>query len=273
MLFKWILSFCFLLQVTCLTAKLPVLVTIAPHKDLTQRIGGDKVEVVLLVPSGASPHSYEPTLKEILKVRNCKLWLRVGEGCETKALQALSKDVEIIDLRSQLELIGHSCGHCKDSADPHIWLSPKALKIQAEQITAALCRQMPEESDFFAKRLESLIRELALLDTEIGQLLKSSESRTVVVSHPAFGYLCRDYGLKQLSIEIDGKEPTIRQMNTLFVEVKKLPPTHIFISPQYNSKGAAILADELGASLVSLDPYAEDVLANIRTIATAFSSS
>lgn len=252
-----------------LAAPLNITVSVGPTKSLIEKIAGPLVTVNTFVPAGASPHSYEPTPKQLLQTAQTHIWFQIGEGFEGKALDALSSKTEIVNLRDGLDLIS-SCCSCHDIHDPHFWLSPKLLHKQALHIHSVLSRHLPEHQAILDTHLATLLEELRLLDQEISTLLANAPSKTILVSHAAFGYFCRDYGLTQLSIEVDGKEPTVKQMTALLSLAKKEGIDRIFLEPQHSAKGGLRLASELGITVEWLDPYKADVIDNLRTIAKAF---
>ena len=244
-----------------------VLVSVAPQKFLVESIGGKNVSVEVIVPAGASPHTYEPTPKQLVSNRKGEIWFRLGEGFEDRLMKVLGKAL-VVDQREGLELIRASCGCGGD--DPHIWLSPRLLQQEAEQIFEVLAAYDPEHRDVFKGNFERLLKELEELDREVGMRLAGAP-KTVLVSHPAFGYLCRDYGLSQLSIEMEGREPTPRYLTELIGKAQRLEIDTIYVQKQYSVKGAKRMASVLGARCIYLDPYAENVVENLKEIASAFS--
>ncbi len=269
---RLLLFFLFIFCLPVCDAAPKVLVSVAPQKFLVETIAKNHVEVVVLVPSGASPHSYEPSMRQMMEAFEGKIWFRIGEGFETRAQSVLSTQMDIVDQREGVHLLPCGCHHQdRDAHDSHIWLSPNALKIQAQTITKALSRHFPDLTSFFEKNCSLLCHELDALDEEIRSLVASCQCRTVLVSHPAFGYFCRDYGFVQLSIEIEGKEPTPKQVTLLLQEARKAGIHRVYVQPQYNQKGAVRVAQELHATLETIDPYQEDVIASLRKIAQLFS--
>ncbi len=257
-----------LLIVGCspLWAKTHVLVSVAPQKFLVEAIGGPQVEVEVIVPAGASPHTYEPSPKQAVGVSKGEIWFRLGEGFE-EHLMPLLKDAWIVDQRDNLDLIRSCCG-C-GGHDPHIWLSPLLLKQQATQIEGVLSQYDPEHAELYKLNLSALEQILDELDEELATLLARAP-QTILVSHPAFGYLCRDYGLEQLPIEMEGREPTPRYVTDLILKAKQLNIQTVFLQKQYSVRGGKRIARELGAECVYLDPYAENVIDNLRVLAKAF---
>lgn len=263
-----------------------VLVSVAPHKFFVEKIAGDTVTVELMVPAGASSHTFEPTPKQMLNATHADLWFQIGEGFEPRASRALmshNSGMQLVDLRKGLDLItdsdcsqGH-CHHCADHVhadcvDPHFWLSARQAKIQAKTIAEALSRRYPQNSDLYAQNLKAFVQQLDSLDSEITTLLAPLKNRTVMVSHPAYAYFCRDYNLKQLSIEFEGKDPSPQQLTKILTQARKENIKTIFIQMQYNNKGARLIANEIGAKVVTLDPYAEQYIETMRDIARHFAA-
>lgn len=268
MIFRFFIFF--LLSTTLWADPLKVLVSVAPSKFLVEEIGKDKVSCEKFVPAGASPHSYEPTPKQLLEATKAHIWFQIGEGFEARSQSLAGSNMEIVNLREGLDLIS-SCCCCHDAYDPHIWLSVRLLKIQAKNITDSLSRHLPEEAPFFNANLALLNKKLDRADQEIKTLFEKSEKKSILVSHAAFGYFCRDYGIKQLSIEHEGKEPSPKQMTQLLLLAKQEKIACIFLEPQHSAKGGLRMAHELKIKTEWLDPYQENVLENLLTIAKAFS--
>jgi zinc transport system substrate-binding protein len=259
------------------TAKPTVLVSVAPHKFFIEKISGGTVNVQLMVPAGASSHTYEPTPKQIISASNADLWFCIGESFESRAIKAFkvhNTKMQAIDLRKNVDMItadpatGQCCCHA-NSQDLHVWLSPRQAKIQASTIATTLSSCYPEHAGLYEENLEKFHEELNALDREIESILQPVSNRVMMVSHPAYAYFCRDYNFTQLSIEFEGKDPTPRQLNRILNQAREAHIGKIFIQPQYSSKGAKLFAKELSAQVVTLDPYAEDYLNTMRQIARA----
>lgn len=259
----------------CLMAKPIVLVSIAPEKFFVEKIAGDSVDVVVLVPPGASPHSFEPTAKQLILASKASLWFRLGEPFEKRAIEVLTshhKEIQIIDIRKDVPLLaGSGCVHCcSEGIDTHIWLSPRRAKIQAKTMKEALVTLMPQNESIYQTNYFNLIAELEEIDAELEGRFARCNEKTIMVSHPAFGYLCDDYQLTQLSIEIEGKDPSPRQLTELLRKARNLHIKAIFAQEQYQTKGAILLAKELGAEIYMVDPYSSDYLNNLKTIGELF---
>src|ERR1700733_5909223 len=227
-------------------AKTHVLVSIAPQKFLVEQIGGEHVAVDVIVPPGANSHTYEPTPRQMIAIQKGEIWFRMGESFENRMIPSLQQKTEIIDQREGIDLIEMGCGCCnaRDAHDPHIWLSPRLLKIQASQVAQILSEHDPAYQEFFARNLNLLENELDQLNLECTSLLSRSTRLYILVSHPAFGYFCRDYGLEQLSIEMEGREPTPRYLTELIRRARTLNIHTVFLQQQHNPKGGKRVAKE-----------------------------
>lgn len=262
-----------------LAADVPiVLVSIAPHKFFVEKIAKNTVEVQLMVPAGASAHTYEPTPRQMQTAGKGVIWFRTGEPFETRAIQAIKSyrpALEVVDLREGLDLItaaeGHtSCGCCHGSVDLHFWLSTRQGIIQAKTIADALSKAFPGYANFYQSNLASFEEELRELDKKITGILTPLQNRNILVSHPAYAYFCRDYDLQQHAIEVEGRDPTPQQMTRLLNVAHRTQAKAIFIQVQYNNKAARLVAETIGARLVTLDPYSEHYISTMLEIAHAF---
>lgn len=256
-----------------------VLISVAPYKQFIEKIAGNTVKVQLMVPAGASSHTYEPTPKQMISASQASLWFTIGEPFERRAINALKSHhplLQVINLQEGLDLINSADHHgrkgcCPGAIDLHFWLSPRQAQMQAKTITNALIALLPEYSDQYRHNLGFLQKELQELDRNIESILSPLKNRNILVSHPAYAYFCRDYHLTQYSIEVEGKDPTPQQMTKMLQTAKHLNIEAIFIQPQYNNKAAKLVAEALNAKLVTLDPYSEAYFSTMLEIAKAFS--
>lgn len=281
LLIRSFLLFFFLLPHVAYSAATPdkshiVLVSVSPHKFFVEKIAGSTVQVIVMVPAGASAHTYEPTPKEMLKAAKGDIWFQIGEPFEKKAGTALLSHqprMRLVDLRKGLDLISSQC-HCHNHEgmeDLHFWLSARMAKQQAVTIADALIDMYPENTTLYQDNLRRFTGELDQLDAEISEQFRMhNPNPLIMVSHPAYAYFCRDYGLTQLSIEISGKDPTAQQLTHVIQQARHHGISTIFIQKQYSNKGPKLIAKELNAQLVMLDPYSEDYLNTMRTIAHHF---
>lgn len=258
-----------------------VLVTVSPFKFFVEKIAGNSVKVEVLVPPGASSHTYEPAPKQVLAAGNTDIWFRIGEPFETRVLdsfKAHNKRLQIVDLRQGLDMINYGKNddhkHCCHTSgqDLHIWLSPQMAKIEAQTIHQALVKTYPEHKELYDNNLKDFLQELDELNRYITVKLSNLKTRLILVSHPAYAYFCRDYNLVQLSIEFEGRDPTPKQLTEVMAKARQARIDKVFIQMQYPSKGARLIAKEIGARVIELDPYSEHYMDSMRRIADSIAS-
>jgi len=259
-------------------------VTIPPQKEMAEAVGGDYVTVKTLVPPGADPHSYEPspgTLQEMSVADACAI---VGSGLETEdnwldKITELNPDLKIINCSSGVKLItsdeeGNSGeSHNNGYTDPHIWLSVSNGKIMAENIKEGLTEIKPELKAEFESGTEDYLSRLDTLNSEIKEKLKSKRGEYILVYHPAWRYFAEEFGLKTISIEKEGKEPTPAGIKSVIDQAEEYNIKTILISPQFNRKSAEVIADETGGRVMTVDPLKEDYIENLRNTAEIFSEA
>lgn len=274
MLWKILFTLCLLFTAGCekkqaASSKPIVLVSAPPYLDFVQRIAGDTVTAVSLVPVGANPHVYEPTPKEMQLLRGAALWLRLGEPSDQKAYRVLKQGpTHIADITEGLALLPLSEGHsCHAYNDLHVWLSPKLAQRQAEMIAHHLSVLLPENKAVYESALAELLADLHNVDEEIRAQLAPKSGSAILVSHPAFAYFCKEYALEQLSIEVEGKEPLPQDIQALLQSVKAQNIISVLSEPQYSDKAAKLMAEHLHAAVHEIDPYAPDYLDNLRRLA------
>jgi len=252
-----------------------VLVSIAPYQYLVDRIAGGAVDVHAVVPLGANPHAFEPTSLQVADISRGQMWFLIGEPFEEKILPIIkgrNPNFIVQDLRDGISLIeeGNSlaCSHCSmDHFDRHIWLSPKLASKQAEGIARTLGEKFPDQKNHFAENLVVLQAELSELDLEIHTLLESVKERVILVSHPAFGYFCRDYDFEQLSVEYEGKDPRPKHLEQVLQRAISHGAELALALPQYNNKGAQLIAEKLHVPVHLIDPYSSDYFETMRKLA------
>jgi len=259
--------------------KIGVVVTIPPQAEFVERVGGDKVHVTVMVPLGASPHTYEPTPSQLREVSKAKMYAKVGSGVEFELVWmdkiiSVNKEMLVVDCSKGIELIKggheHEEEHEHHGADPHIWLSPRNAKVMVENIYQGLIQIDPANQEYYAKNKEKYLQELDELDNEITNALSGKENRKIMVYHPAWAYFARDYGLEQIPIEKEGKEPTPQGVANLIKQARENNITVIFASPQFSTKTAEVIANEIGGEVVLINPLERNYLENMRKVAKAF---
>ncbi len=269
LLFLTLLAGCF--APASKSSKPVVLVTIPPYAYYVEQIAGDTVSTEIFVPPEANPHTYEPTPKQVEKFAQAKIWFRFGDPIEQKILPFLrEKHVKDIDLSKGLPLLTateHVCGdHVHEGKDLHVWLDPHLASKQAKRISEELSLLWPEHKKLFEQNYTQLAQRLETLDQEIQTELRPYEGITLMLSHPALGYYCKRYGLHQISVECEGKDPLPKQVAHVVQEAQDKDVKVIFIEPQYNNKGARLIAEKLELPIYQIDPYALDYFHMMRDI-------
>ncbi|MBI3508563.1 MAG: zinc ABC transporter substrate-binding protein [Chlamydiia bacterium] len=258
------------------------LVSIAPYQHLVERIAGPYLSVQTIVPQNTNPHAFEPTARQVLELAQGVVWFRIGEPFEDKILPIMKErnhDLWILDLREGIDLIPESadhlhCHHCAmEHLDRHIWMSPKLTKIQVEAIVDMLRERFPEHALEFEQNGMRLLQDLTELDLEIAALLEPVQKRQILVSHPAFGYFCRDYGIEQLSVEYEGKDPRPRHLEKILDKAVENTLQFSLALPQYNNKGAQLIAERLHVPVKWIDPYSPDYFDTMRHLAHLIADS
>ncbi|MBN1689902.1 MAG: zinc ABC transporter substrate-binding protein [Dehalococcoidia bacterium] len=254
--------------------KIGVAVTILPQQEFVVRVGGDKVDVTVMVPPGASPHTYEVTPAQMVQLSKAMVYCKVGSPIEFELawldkLLAQNKDILVVDCSKGIDLI-QSDDPDEPGMDPHIWTSPRNAKIMVQNICAGLSQADPQNRQYYENNRDLYLKNLDELDVEMGALLNGAGAQTFIVYHPAWGYFARDYGLQQLGIEQEGKEPKAAYMSRLINEARLQNIKVVFISPEFDSRNAEAIAREIGGRVVIIDPLAGDYLQNMREVAAAF---
>jgi len=250
--------------------KMGVVVSILPQAEFVEKIGGNKVQVIVMVPPGASPHTYEPIPSQLKEVSKAKMYAKVGSGIEFESawmdkIISVNKEMRVVDCSKGIEFIEKE-GH----TDPHIWLSPKNAEIMVENIYQGLTQIDPANQEYYARNKEKYLQELNKLDNEIAQALSGKKNRKIMVYHPAWAYFARDYGLEQIPIEKEGKEPTPQGITSLIKQARENNIEVIFASPQFSTKTAEVIAEEINGKVVLISPLEKNYLENMRKVAEVF---
>lgn len=257
-----------------LVDKIHVIVTVLPQEEFVRSVGGDKVDVMAMVPPGANPHTYEITSAQMARVSRARVYAKVGSPIEFELtwldkLIAQNKNMLVVDCSKGIDLM-ESTDPDEPGIDPHIWTSLRNVKIMVNNICGGLSRVDPESKQYYEQNRDVYIQKLDALDADIKPIFTGLSSRTFIVYHPAWGYFARDYGLKQLGIEQEGKEPKAAYMARLIDEARTQNIKVIFVSPQFDTRSAETIAREIGGRVVSIDPEGRDYLNNMGAVAAAF---
>lgn len=256
-----------------------VLVSILPYKFFVEQIAGDKLNTLVLIPPGTTPHVYDPTPRQMAEISKADIYFFNGhlsfEQSWLKKITDSHAHLSMVNLNKGIELIGgHNCenpGHDHGN-DPHTWLSPKNGKIIAGNIYHALTEKYPEHEDVFRKNFNSLLQDIGKLDRQIRDILSETDSRKFMIFHPSLSYFARDYNLEQIPIELEGKEPSPSQLRASIDRAKNEGLKTILIQKEFDSDNATIIAREIDGNVVQVDPLSENWLTNLLDIAEKISA-
>jgi zinc transport system substrate-binding protein len=252
-------------------------VTIPPQAEFVRQVGGEKVDVTIMVPGGASPHIYSPTPRQMTDVAEAEIYAKVGSGIAFELawmdkITEQNREMLIVDCSGGIilqEKIGdhdhqdEGGGH--EELDPHIWVSPLNAIIMVRNIYDGLVQIDPDSKAYYERNMNAYINELEDLDRDIRDSFPDEGDRLFMVYHPSLGYFAREYDLTMLSIEEEGKEPTAAGLTDLIQKAEDHNIKTIFTSPQFNQQSAEAIARQIGAKVVIFDPLAEEYIMNMRS--------
>jgi zinc transport system substrate-binding protein len=268
--------------------KIVVAASILPQKEFIEKVGGNRVQVIIMVPPGADPHTYEPEPSKLTELSRAKIYFEVGSGIEFELswmdkIKSLNSQMQIINSSKGIKLISNqenanqstnqTQNNIENEMDPHVWVSPRNTMQMVENIYQGLVKIDPDHKDYYLKNKENYLKELHDLDQDINQSLEGKKNTMILVYHPAWGYFCRDYGLQQIAIQQNGKEPSAQLITQIIDLSKKNNITAIFVSPQYSTRNAEVIANEIGAEIVVIDPLAPNYIQNMQKVLKAFQNS
>jgi len=281
-------------QIT-LARPLKVFVSILPQKYFVEKIGGDFVEVAVMVQPGASPATYEPKPKQMVALAKSDIYFAIGVPFEKTWLPkivATNSRMHLVHTQAGIEKMAMKAHHARQGEskhqygetepgsdhhtgkDPHVWLSPPLVMQQARNILNGLETLDPSRRAFYQANYKSFIVELVDLDLELKRLFETTADHAeFMVFHPSWGYFAHAYGLEQVPIEIEGKEPKPAELKYLIEHGKKIGIEVIFVQPQFSWQAAQTIAQATTAQIVVVDPLATDWAENLRQVAVKLSAA
>jgi zinc transport system substrate-binding protein len=262
-------------------------VSIPPQKYFLKRVTGDLFDIKVMIPPGHSPATYAPTPRQMRFLNRSKIYFSIGHLPFEKAwmtrIMASNKEMRVVDTSRGISLIREdhhhhgkedgSADHGPDSSgiNPHIWLSPQAVKIQARNMLKGVLAIDPKNRQIYENNFRRFIEDVGRLIVENELRFTGLSNRTFMVFHPAWSYFAREYQLTQLAIEWAGKVPNPAHLVEYIETAKTKGIDVILVQRQFDTHSAEAIASEIGGRVIELDPLAEDWLANMRTIATTIS--
>lgn len=267
--------FLFLVLAACSSKKASqeriINVTIEPERYLAEAIVGDKYKVNTIVPKGSNPEIYEPSPEQLIKLSEGSIYLRIGQiGFEQiwmTRIRQNAPDMHIYDLSEGI--IKPEKGKY---VDPHIWTSVVNMQIMAQHLVEILAKEDPENGEFYRKRAATLIAELKNMDRDFRKVLKNIPNRSFLIYHPTLTYFAKDYGLDQIAIEKEDKEPTPFSIKETINECKRKNVRLILLQKEFDIKNTQLIARQLNAGIVQFDPLAYDWPETMRQVVTAIAN-
>lgn len=231
-----------------------IIVSIEPLRYFAEQIAGDRFVIKSMVPKGSNPETYEPTASQMIDLSKSDMYVKVGQiGFERAWMKKLEKNAPhtiIIDSSEGIEMINTLHGH----PDPHTWMSTQNAVIIARNIYRALSAVDAKDSLFFKSNLENLVSRINILDTHIREQLTRDKSTAFLVYHPSLTYFARDYRLRQIPIEEEGREPSVSQlMNTVKI-ARESNAKCLFLQKEFDNRNTRVVAKETGVEVIKIDP-------------------
>lgn len=251
-----------------------ITVSILPQKYFVQRIVGDKFNIHVITPPGANHETYEPVPRQMKSLSESVLYFANGYLMfEDYLMKKMGNELKarMVDLSEGIDLIASDVVEHGDhvhlhGVDPHFWLSPREVRIQAETILTAVQNLDPDNSTYYKDNFYAFLDDLDKLEEHITTSLADSRIRTFLIYHPAFGYFARQFGLEQIALEMDGKEPTATHIRKIAEMAREKGIKTVLIQSQFNITAAEVVAREIGGTVEILDPLPEDWLENMYSI-------
>ncbi len=260
------------------SGKISVLVSVVPQKYFVEKLAGGLADVSVLIPPGANPAAYEMSPSGMRVVNDADIWFTLGLQREAAWIPEFSsinsslRIVSTINGIARLPITRYGIPEQQDETgsrdpDPHVWLSPELVCLQAEVICEALCETDSINREVYTQNLALFLEEIDTLQFKIHGILDRYSGEGFMVFHPAWGYFADEFNLVQVPIEIAGSEPSPGEMAQLISYGRSSSVKIVFVSPQFSEVSAETIAGEMGASVVFIDPLAPGWSENLLYVA------
>jgi zinc transport system substrate-binding protein len=266
--------------------KIPVFVSILPQKYFVQKVGGDLVDVSVMVKSGTDAHTFEPKPQQMMALSRAKSYFAIGVEFEQvwlKRFLAANPRLLITMTDSGIQKIpmsefnGHhhesKQGHHPGGLDPHIWLSPPLVMIQAHTIRDGLISADPDNAHIYKANCDRFVGEIKVLDAELKRIFGNRKNLQFMVFHPSWGYFAHAYRLKQVAVESEGKAPKPAELQHLIQHAREHKIKVIFVQPQFSASSAEVIAKAIDGQIAFVDPLAENWAENLLEVARKFDAA
>jgi len=260
-----------LVPTLALAEPLRVFTSVVPIQTFVQKIGAEHVDARVMVRPGFNPKTYDPTPQQISALDGAALYVRTGvpfEKAWMERIRSANPMMQVFDARDGIAL-----RELEAEQDPHVWTSPPLVRHMVGRIRDKLAELDTAHAIEFARNHDAFVAELDALDAELHALLDPLPNRKFMVFHPAWGYFADTYGLTQVSIEHEGKEPGARGLAALIDQAKQEKIKVVFVQPQFDKRSATQVAQAIGGAVVAVDPLAADYVDNLRRVGRAFAQA
>lgn len=260
------------------SGQIKVATTIVPLGEFVHAVGGTRVSVTVLVPPGVEPHTFEPSPSQIREVADADIYAENGAGLESwmGSILQVNPQMLIVDTSKGVSVTagtGETADGGGRAMDPHIWLSPRDAMTQVRNICDGLTRVDPAGKDYYSNNRDNYIIKLKDLDTYLNSTFAGTKKKKFVVLHPAWTYFARDYGLTQIAIDVEEKEPGPRYLTKVVKAAYANNITTVFVEPQYNPKMAEVISKEINGKVVSIDDLAPNYIENMKSVGEKIAES
>ncbi len=257
-----------------------ITVSIGPFRYFVEAIAKDEYEVNVMVPAGSNPHIYEPYPVQVARLKKSVAYISDGFlGFELTWLDRfyeINRSMEKLSLGEAIEPVRsehHHEGEHTEGIDPHYWVSPACAFKMASSVKTLLAELNPANERLYEAGFLELTGRIAHADTLAKELTSAGGNRKFMIYHPNLAYLARDYGLEEIAVESDGKEPSPARMKYLIDIAKSENLKVILVQKEYDTKNARAIAGETGASVVIIDPLSEDWYSSVIDIINVLKDS
>jgi len=234
-----------------------ILVTFYPIYKFAKAVGGEKVDVSVIIPSGVEPHDWEPTVQDIERLQQSNMIIINGAGLESwiPKLVSANPDIIVVDSSKNIQLLQKNEG--TSMTDPHIWLDPVLAKVQVQNIADSMIKADPENANYYQQNANQYKTKLDQLDKQIRTELASCNKKDFLAFHDAFSYFSKEYGLNQNTV-VGGlnpeSEPTAKALEDITQKAQNLGINVVFTEEAVNPQVAKVIADEIHGKVLVLSP-------------------
>jgi zinc transport system substrate-binding protein len=255
-------------ETTIDSSQIRVFVTIQPQVYFLTQIGGDKIALEALVEPGKDPHTFDPSPRQVERLSKADVFFTIGMPFEETLVPKITqnnKKLLVVDTTEGLEFIygvphyhykedGTPVLHGADDPDPHVWLGPNQVRTQIKIVTETLIEIDPLNKDYYLNNYNKFDNQIAEMDKSFKEKLAPLNGKNILAFHPAFAYFTNTYGITQLTIELDGKEPSPKHLEGMIDRALRDGTKIIFTQPEFPVRSADVIARAIGGGVVTLNP-------------------